>query len=280
MEKLDGYSQEALGLLKAWGPKALMAFVVLFVGLKLINFLSHRVAKVFETKHLDTSLKYFLISLISISLKVVLFVAVADMLGIPTTSFLAILGAAGLAVGLALKGTLSNFAGGVLILFLRPFKVGDVIEAQGFSGTVQQIKIFNTILTSFDNKTIMIPNGPLSEGNITNLSTRSTRRVDMVFGIGYGDDLKKAKNILERILLEDSRVLDDPEALVAVSELADSSVNFVVRPWVQAGDYWAVLFDTHEKVKLRFDEEGISIPYPQQDVHIQNIHSNLLNSDI
>ena len=185
-------------------------------------------------------------------------------------SFVAIIGAAGLAVGLALQGTLQNFAGGVIILILRPFKVGDYIEGSGHAGTIKEIQIFNTVMLTPDNKKIIIPNGGLSNASITNYSAQPTRRVDMVFGIGYDDDIKKAKELLETIVTGDERVLKDPIHQIAVSELADSSVNFVVRPWVNAADYWDVYFDMHEKIKLEFDKAGISIPFPQRDVHIYN----------
>jgi small conductance mechanosensitive channel len=189
------------------------------------------------------------------------------MIGVETTSFVAILAAAGFAIGLALQGSLGNFAGGVLILLFKPFKVGDFIEAQGETGSVKKIQIFNTILTTGDNKTIIIPNGPLSNGNITNYSTQDTRRVDMVFGIGYDDDIKKAKTILEKMIKSEKRAIRLEDSLVAVGELADSSVNFKVRVWVNSGDYWGVYHDFHENVKLTFDKEGISIPYPQMDIH-------------
>jgi small conductance mechanosensitive channel len=190
------------------------------------------------------------------------------MLGIQTTSFIAVLGAAGLAVGLALQGSLSNFAAGVLMIIFRPFKVGDFIEAAGVAGTVEEIQIFTTQLATPDNKTIIIPNGKLTADNIVNYSTKGTRRADMVFGIGYEDDIDKARDIITEILSNDERVLKDPPLQVAVSELADSSVNFVTRAWVNAGDYWGVVFAATETVKKRFDAEGISIPFPQRDVHV------------
>lgn len=190
------------------------------------------------------------------------------MVGIETTSFIAILAAAGLAIGLALQGSLTNFAGGVLILMFRPYKVGDFVDAQGVTGTVDEIQIFNTVIKTGDNKRIIVPNGAISNGIITNFSAEATRRVDFIFGIGYDDDIAQAKSTLKRIFAEDDRVFTDPEPLVVVSELADSSVNFTCRVWVNAADYWGVFFDTTEKVKLVFDKENISIPYPQSDVHI------------
>jgi small conductance mechanosensitive channel len=184
------------------------------------------------------------------------------------TSFVAIVGAAGLAVGLALQGTLQNFAGGVIILILRPFKVGDYVEGGGLAGTVNEIQIFNTILLTPDNVRVIIPNGKLSNENIKNYSAEDKRRVDMVFGIGYGDDIKKAKDTLYEILKANDKILSDPAPTVAVSELADSSVNFVVRPWVKNSDYWPTYFEIHEAVKKEFDAQGISIPFPQRDVHL------------
>ena len=199
-----------------------------------------------------------------------LFVILAALsnLGVNTTSFIAVLGAAGLAVGLAFQGTLSNIGAGVLLIFFRPFKVGDFIQAAGESGVVEEINLFSVLLKTGDNKQIIIPNSSIIGGNITNFSAKDTRRVDFTFGIGYEDDLKLAKETLEEIVNSDERVLKDPAPFVAVSELAESSVNFVVRVWVKSADYWGVYFDTLERVKLTFDEKGISIPYPQMDVHL------------
>ncbi len=250
-----------------YGPKVLLAIVTLIIGLWIIKIISNLVENVLEGRKIDKSLRQFLIALVSVLLKVILFVSVIGMLGIETTSFVAVLAAAGFAVGLALQGSLSNFAGGVLILLIKPFKVGDFIEAQGYSGSVKKIEIFNTTLTTGDNKTIIIPNGDLSNGSIVNYSTQDTRRVDFVFGIGYDDDIKKTKAVLEKIVKEESRVLKDKDVLIAIGELADSSVNFRVRVWVKSSDYWSVYYDTIEKVKLKFDEEGISFPFPQMEIH-------------
>ena len=200
-------------------------------------------------------------------------IAALSKLGIQTTSFVAIIGAAGLAIGLSLQGSLSNFASGVMIIAFRPFKVGDFIEASGVAGVVEGIQIFSTQMRTGDNKAIIIPNSNITGGNIVNYSAKDTRRVDMVFGIGYDDDIKKAKETLTKLLEADDRILKDPAPTVAVSELADSSVNFVVRPWVKTDDYWGVLFDYTEAVKLTFDKEGISIPYPQQDIHLHKIEN-------
>ncbi|TSA28180.1 mechanosensitive ion channel family protein, partial [bacterium] len=213
-------------------------------------------------------LQKFLISMITVLLKVLLFISVASMVGIATTSFIAILGAATFAIGLALQGGMSNFAGGVLILLLKPFKVGDTIEAQGFVGKVHEIQIFNTIMKTFDNKMIYIPNGSLSNGSITNYSKEPIRRVDMTFGIGYDDDIKRAKEVLAGLIKEDARILKDPAPLIAVSSLGDSSVNFALKVWCDTAEYWNIYFDMQEKVKLTFDQENISIPFPQTDVHL------------
>jgi small conductance mechanosensitive channel len=226
--------------------------------------------KTMERSNIDISLRKFLSSLFGIILKVLLLISVASMIGIATTSFVAILGAAGLAVGLALQGGLANFAGGVIILIFKPFKVGDFIDAQGYMGTVNEITIFTTVLKTPDNKTVIIPNGALSNGSMVNFSTEPRRRVDMVFGIGYGDSIEKTKSVLSKLVDADARILKDPAPQIVVGELGDNSVNFTVRVWCESANYWGVFFDTHEKVKLAFDEEGISIPFPQRDVHVYN----------
>jgi len=268
MDEVNIYTNQALDLVIKHGPGILLAIVTLFIGLWLIRIVVKSMEKAMNRANVDESLHKFLGSLISILLKVLLLISVASMLGIEATSFIAVLGAAGLAVGLAMQGSLSNFAGGVLILLFKPFKVSDVIDAQGNVGKVFSIHVLNTILKTFDNKTIIIPNGALANGTITNFSTEATRRVDMSFGIGYGDDLKKAKELLQKLVSSDDRVLKDPEPMIVVGELGDSSVNFTVRVWSKAEDYWGIYFDMQENVKLEFDKEGISIPFPQQDVHL------------
>lgn len=268
MQDFQVYGEKAIELTMMYAPKVLLALVVLFIGLRIIKIAERALNKGMEKANTDASLRKFLSSLLSVLLKVILIISVASMIGIATTSFVAILGAAGLAVGLALQGSLANFAGGVLILFFKPFKVGDFIETQGHLGVVHSIQIFNTILKTPDNKTIIIPNGQVSSGSITNFSAEDKRRVDMVFGIGYQDDIAKAKKILTSLIGEDKRILKEPEPLVVVSELGDSSVNFTVRVWANSGDYWGIFFDMQEKVKLTFDKEGISIPFPQRDVHL------------
>jgi len=251
-------------------PTVIGAIVALIIGLWVIKWVLKMVNGALTRAKVDESLKPFLKSLIGALLKVMLAISIMSMLGIAMTSFIAILGAAGLAVGMALSGTLQNFAGGVIILLFKPFKAGDYIEAQGYSGVVNEIQIFVTILTTPDNKTIIIPNGGLSNGAMINYSTQATRRVDWVFGIGYGDDLKKAKDLLKNLLEADSRILKDPAIFVGLGEMADSSINLTVRVWVNAEDYWGVFFDTNEKVYNEFNASGINIPYPQMDVHVHN----------
>lgn len=269
MVSIDSISTLVVDWTVAYGPKILLAIVTLVVGLWIIGFIARTIEKATHKQKLDESLRHFLISLVSIGLKVVLIITVVSMLGVATSSFVAILAAAGFAVGLALQGSLSNFAGGVLILLFKPFKVGDFIEAQGFSGSVAKIEIFNTILKTPDNKTIIIPNGNLSNDAITNYSTEKTRRVDMEFGIAYENDVKKAKKLLDDVIKKDKRVLKDPAYAIVLTSLGDSSVNITVRAWVQAADYWPLKFETQETVKEVFDKNGISIPYPQMDIHMK-----------
>ena len=267
---LQVYLQKLINLAVEYGPKLLLAIIVLIVGLWIIKLVIRTMNKTMERSNVEISLRKFLSSLLGIILKVLLLISVASMIGIATTSFVAILGAAGLAVGLALQGGLANFAGGVIILIFKPFKVGDFIEAQGYMGTVHEITIFTTVLKTPDNKTVIIPNGALSNGSMVNFSTEPQRRVDMVFGIGYGDSIEKSKAVLGKLVDADTRIHKDPAPQIVVGELGDNSVNFNVRVWCDSVDYWGVYFDTHEKVKLAFDEEGISIPFPQRDVHVYN----------
>lgn len=252
-----------------YGPKVLGAALVLIIGSWIVKALTRGFSRFLNKRNIDDSLKPFLRSMVNILMRVLLILSVLAMIGIEITSFIAILGAAGLAVGLALSGTLQNFAGGVMILAFKPFKVGDFVDAQGYTGTVSEIQIFNTVLKTVDNKTVIIPNGGLSTSAMTNYSTEKTRRVDWTFGIGYGDSIQKAKDVLKNLCLEDKRILKDPDLFIAVSELADSSVNFAVRAWVKSEDYWNVFFDLNEKVYNTFEKEGLNIPYPQMDVHIQ-----------
>jgi small conductance mechanosensitive channel len=248
-----------------FGINIAMAIVIYIVGKIVVNILVNVFGKIMTKSKYDDMLIDFLKSIVRAVLMLFVIIAALDQLGVDTTSLAAILAAAGLAIGLSLQGSLSNFAAGVMLLVFRPFKAGDFVDA---AGTVKSIGIFTSLFVTPDNKEIIIPNGAIYGGNITNFSAKDTRRVDMVFGIGYDDDLKKAKSILEEMVAADPRVLAEPAPQVAVSELGDSSVNFVVRPWAASGDFWGLKFDFTEAVKLRFDQEGISIPYPQMDVHV------------
>ena len=244
------------------------ALSIFFVGKLVAKWITgFAIKSLNKSGQIDDTLSGFLNSVIYGILLVLVSLAALGQLGVETTSFIAILGAVGLAVGLAFQSTLSNISAGVMIIIFKPIKVGEFVEAGGASGTVEEINIFNTIMKTGDNKTIIIANSNIIGGNIINYSRKETRRVDITFGIGYEDDLKLAKDILEDVLNKDERILKDPAPFVAVSELADSSVNFVTRSWVKSADYWGVYFDTLEKVKLKFDKKGISIPYPQMDVH-------------
>ncbi len=250
------------------GLNILYAVLILVAGRILVGIITGIVRRLLVKSKTEDTLVKFLISLTKITLMVIVVIAALNQIGVQTTSFVAIIGAAGLAVGFALQGSLANFAAGVMLIIFKPFKAGDFIEGGGSMGTVDAVQIFNTILKTPDNKKVIVPNSKLTGDNITNYSAMEQRRIDMVFGIGYDDDIRKAKSTLERIIGEDDRILKDPAPTVAVSELADSSINFVVRPWVKTSDYWAVYFDLTEKVKLTFDAEGISIPFPQRDVHL------------
>jgi small conductance mechanosensitive channel len=250
-----------------WGINIVMAAAIFVIGKFFVNLLVKFAKKIMLRANVDNILVNFIASIVHAVFLLFVVIAALDQLGVETTSLVALVGAAGLAIGLALQGTLQNLASGVMLIIFRPFNDGDFVEAGGVSGVVEQIGIFTTTMRTGDNREIIIPNGEIFGGTITNYSKRTTRRVDMVFGIGYDDDIKKAKEILSRILNEDERVLDDPAPQVAVAELADSSVNFNVRPWCKTADYWDVYSDIHEKVKITFDAEGISIPYPQMDVH-------------
>ncbi len=270
VNELNKYSDLALEFIMDYGPKLIGGILTLLIGLWVIKRIMGGIRKVFDKREIDDSLKPFLISMIGALLKIFLGISVLGMIGIEMTSFIAILGAAGLAVGMALSGTLQNFAGGVIILILKPFKVGDFIEAQGYSGSISAIEIFNTFLKTPDNKTIIIPNGPLATGSLINYSTEPKRRVDWTFGIGYGDSVQKAREILQDILNADERIHKDPAIFIQVSALADSSVNLATRVWVDAANYWPVYMETMEKVYNAFNEKGINIPFPQMDVHVHN----------
>jgi small conductance mechanosensitive channel len=259
-------------VVQAWmvsfGVQLLIAAAILLVGYWLAGFVSRLARRAMARAEINEAVSHFLGNLAYYLVLIFAVLAALSQVGVQTASIIAVLGAASLAVGLALQGALANFAAGVLILVLRPYDLGDLVEIAGTLGTVETIQIFNTILVTPDNKTVIIPNGQVTSGIIVNYTRKGTLRLDMVFGIGYADDLLRAKQVLAEIITADERVLADPPPTVAVLELADSSVNFAVRPFVKAADYWDVYFDTHEQVKLRFDQEGISIPFPQQDVHL------------
>ena len=265
---LDVFLTKMIDLGISVGSKILLAIVVFLVGRWIVRRLNKLLAKILEKRHVEASLSTFVKSLVNITLTLLLIIVVIGVLGIETSSFIALFASAGVAIGMALSGTLQNFAGGVMILLFKPFKVGDTIEAQGQSGTVREIQIFNTILATPDNKIIIIPNGGLSTGLMKNYSREATRRVDWEFGIAYGDDYKKAKAVIARLLDADGRVLKDPAYFIALTSLGESSVNIVVRAWVNAGDYWGVYFDMNEKVYKTFAEENLNIPFPQLDVHL------------
>ena len=265
---LDVFLTKMIDLGVSVGSKILLAIVVFLVGRWIVRRLNKLLAKILEKRHVEASLSTFVKSLVSISLTLLLIIVVIGVLGIETSSFIALFASAGVAIGMALSGTLQNFAGGVMILLFKPFKVGDTIEAQGQCGTVREIQIFNTILATPDNKIIIIPNGGLSTGLMKNYSKEATRRVDWEFGIAYGDDYTKAKSVIARLLDADGRVLKDPAYFIALTSLGESSVNIVVRAWVKSEDYWGVYFDMNEKVYKTFAEENLNIPFPQLDVHL------------
>ena len=255
-------------LLTIYGLKVIAAIVVFIAGRWIAKGLTKIAENVMNKKQVEPTIVSFAANMTYIALLVFVVLAALGQLGIQTTSFIAVIGAAGLAIGLALQGSLANFAAGFLMIIFRPFKVGDYIEGAGVTGTVEAIQIFTTQLQTPDNKTVIIPNAALTADNITNWSIKGTRRVDLVMGIGYGDDIDKAKKIMADVLEKDERIFKDPAPKIGVVELADSIVNFVVRPWVKVEDYWDVYFDTTENIKKSFDDQGISIPFPQRDVHM------------
>ena len=264
--------QQLITVLTTWirdySPKLIAAILVLIIGKMVAKKISKLISGLMKRNKVDITLVGFLESIIYYALLIIVVIAAAGQLGINTTSFLTIVGAAGLAVGLALKDTLSNFASGVMLILFAPFRVGDAVNAGGVVGKVEKLTVFNTIIHTPDNQKVIVPNSNITSGVITNITANPTRRVDLVVGISYEDSIPKAKEILNRLVKEDERILSDPAPTIAVSELGDSSVNFVVRPWVKKEHYWDVYFSLTEKIKLTFDEEGISIPYPQTDVHL------------
>ena len=253
------------------GINVVIAIAIFYVGKLVISLIVRGLHRVMQRQEVDKTLETFVCNLVRMVLLVIVVIAAIGQVGIETTSFIAIFGAAGLAVGLALQGSLSNFAAGVLIVLFRPYRVGDFIEAAGINGSVEQVQILTTILKTGDNKQVIVPNGQIMDSIITNYSANDTRRVDMVVGVSYDDDLDKVRDTIKELIAAEDRILDEPACTIAVSALADSSVNFVVRPWVKTPDYWGVMFDLTEAIKKRFDQDGITFPFPQQDVHLHTV---------
>tara|TARA_B110000438_G_scaffold162273_1_gene155481 strand:+ start:274 stop:1101 length:828 start_codon:yes stop_codon:yes gene_type:complete len=251
-----------------FGLKLLTALIVVIVGKQLVKILLKVIKVALEKANTEETVRIFIANLLNTVFTVIIFVAAINQLGVETTSIIALLGAAGLAIGLALQGSLANFAAGILIVIFRPYKVGDYIEAGTNVGTVKDIQIFSTVLRTPDNKAIVVPNGSIMDGSITNYSEQPTRRIDIIASCSYEDDLDKVKQVLKTILDNEERILTEPKPQIAVSELAESSVNFIVRPWVNSSDYLPVMYSLLEQIKKTFDQEGISIPYPQSDIHI------------
>jgi len=264
-----GFWLEAKDYLIDFGIKLGTAILILLVGFWIANQTKKGLTRMFEKQNLEPSLRTFLKSLLTALIKVMVVITALYQLGIEMTSFVALLGAAGLAIGMAFSGTLSNFAGGVIVLLFKPFRVGDVVQMQGETGTVKEVQIFNTILNTFDNKRIILPNGPIANGNITNFTMEKIRRVDFSFGIAYGDDFKIARDTLMEFIKADKRIINDPEPFIGLGSLGDSSVNITVRVWANTEDYWDVFFDMNQRVYIEFPERGLNIPFPQMDVHIK-----------
>lgn len=265
--KLQIFLQQLIDWSVNAGGRILGAVIIFIVGRFLISFLNKFVAKLLARRHIDASIQSFVKSLVNILLTILLIIAVISKLGVETTSFAALLASAGVAIGMALSGNLQNFAGGLIVLLLRPYKVGDLIESQGITGTVREIQIFHTILVTADNKVIYIPNGSLSSGTVTNYSREETRRVEWIVGVEYGEDYEKVERTVRRILAADSRVLSTPEPFIALHALDASSVNVVIRVWVKSSDYWGLYFDMNKTIYNVFNQEGIGFPFPQLTVH-------------
>lgn len=272
--------EQALEKFYAWlserGIKILFGLLILWIGFKLIKKVLNILNSIFERRNVDVTLASFLDGFISICLKILLILIIMNYVGISTNGIIALLGSAGIAVGLALKESLSHFAGGVIILFIRPFNVGDYIEGAGESGKIDKIGIFYTYMSTVDNKQILIPNGNLANGIVTNYTAQEMRRVDHVFSVGYEQDIRKVKNAIFSVINQNELILHDPEPFVALSELGDNSVKFTVKVWTKTDDYWKVYYDIIEKIKIKFDEENISIPYPQMDIHLKENKKNLV----
>ena len=268
---LDGNLWNQLSeLLSSFGISLFIALSILIIGRQVVKILIKVISTALERSNTEDTVRIFVTNLLNTLLMIVVFIAAINQLGIQTTSIIAVLGAAGLAIGLALQGSLSNFAAGILIVIYRPYKVGDYIQADNHLGTVNDIQIFSTVLKTPDNKLVVVPNGSIMNGSIVNFSNQDKRRVDIIASCSYEDDIDKVKSVLADILSKDERILNEPKPRIAVSELADSSVNFIVRPWVKNSDYLDVYYSLLEEIKKRFDQEGIAIPYPQTDVHIHN----------
>ncbi len=269
-ETLQIFVQKIAQQILSFGTKLLIALVIYFVGRWIIGKLKRICVKIFERKDVDPSLRTFLISLINIALTLVLLVIIIGILGIETSSFVALFASAGVAIGLALSGTLQNFAGGVMVLLFKPYRVGDVIEAQGYTGTVKEIQIFNTVLNTLDNKSIIMPNGGLATGIINNYSKENRRRIEWTFGIAYGDDFDKAKDLILNLVKVDNRILHEPtEPFVALNKLGENSVDIIVRVWVESSQFWNVYYDLNELVYKNFEKAGLNIPFPQMDIHLK-----------
>jgi small conductance mechanosensitive channel len=268
---MESFKENAIEWIVFYGPKLIGAILILIIGFQIIKGFSKWMKRILQKRNIDLSLQPFLLTMTGTLLKTLLVISAMGMIGIEMTSFIAILGAAGLAIGLALSGTLQNFASGVIILIFKPYKVGDYIQTSNHAGTVSEIQIFVTILKTPDNVTILIPNSELANNSIKNYSAQIQRRVDWTFGVAYGDDYEKAKTVLMQIISDDKRILHTPEPFVALTQLADSSVNIVVRTWVNAVDYWSVYFDMNEKVAKTFPKEGLNFPFPQMDIHLDKI---------
>lgn len=273
MDNVESITTTMVAWAILYGTKIVVALLIFIIGKWVAKKMRSVTEGVMKNREVDDALVNFGSSMVYYALLIFVVIAALGQIGIQTASFVAIVGAAGLAVGLAMQGSLSNFAAGVLIIIFKPFKIGDFVEMAGTAGVIENIMIFTTEMKTGDNKKVIVPNSSVLGGIITNYSANDTRRVDLVMGIGYNDDIDKAKGVLAELINADERVLKDPAPLIAVSELADSSVNFVVRPWVKSADYWGVYFDLTEAVKKRFDQEGISIPYPQQDIHLHKVES-------
>lgn len=268
--EMDQLIREAVTMGMEAGKSILLAVVIAVLGRYAVKFINRVVARMLERRNVEPTVQTFLKSFVNILLIILLIITVIGTLGVNTTSLAALLASAGLAVGMALSGNMQNLAGGLILLFFKPYKVGDFIEAQGVSGTVKAIQIFHTILTTPDNKVLFIPNGPLSSGNVVNYSQNGTRRVDFTISVEYGTDVEKVKQVTLELLQSDSRILQEPAPFIAVSALADSSVNFTLRVWVNVADYWGVYFDTNERIYGEYNKQGIKFPFPQLQIHQGN----------